>query len=448
MPAQRARAKPDAKRAKEATVRPGMQDVLVAIWSLYADELLPCGRILRKRVGELLARSRRRTEEAMDVDAVVLRRLCEESHLVHIRQESGGDWSALLLGVEERFVDVHSSEDDFGEEIWCKAEAHFQEITEALPGGRYSCARALAAMRLPFLAGLSLGRVCRFVQLAISQRKLLGYEHGCLVPYHQSRDRRKEQCAQFQRPCESATAAQSMPLASLATARSALAALLQTGPLPLSNVKRLFRSRLRLELSETTLGYSKLCELLQSPHFQDICEVQLEAHGHTVLPKLIPRLRHTLSLAAHIAPSEDVVCVPVSPAPHDCEKKPRTSDSSTCADSEEPEDCADTEERPRASSLLLSVEPLDLECLLEVELEQRPVGLWCSPQRTPGAARLLPLTPSPWSPVDTPMKVMPATPSPYADFGDQYICDRCSCRFCCCEAAKGVKSRLFLDGLL
>merc|ERR1719446_1619043 len=55
------------------------------------------------------------------------------------------------------------------------------------------------------------------------------------------------------------------------------------GTVPLSNVKRLFRSKFKTELSETKLGHSKLSELLQDERFQDICHVQLQGHGYIVV---------------------------------------------------------------------------------------------------------------------------------------------------------------------
>merc|ERR1719446_1861942 len=55
------------------------------------------------------------------------------------------------------------------------------------------------------------------------------------------------------------------------------------GTVPLSNVKRLFRSRFRTELSETKLGHSKLSELLQDARFSDICNVQLHGNGYIVV---------------------------------------------------------------------------------------------------------------------------------------------------------------------
>merc|ERR1719446_19478 len=55
------------------------------------------------------------------------------------------------------------------------------------------------------------------------------------------------------------------------------------GTVPLSNVKRLFRSKFQTELSETKLGHSKLSELLQDERFADICRVQLQGHGYIVV---------------------------------------------------------------------------------------------------------------------------------------------------------------------
>jgi hypothetical protein len=53
--------------------------------------------------------------------------------------------------------------------------------------------------------------------------------------------------------------------------------------LSVSNVKRLFRSRFELELSETLLGHSKLTTLLMDERLRDVCAVQLHGHGHAVV---------------------------------------------------------------------------------------------------------------------------------------------------------------------
>jgi hypothetical protein len=65
---------------------------------------------------------------------------------------------------------------------------------------------------------------------------------------------------------------------------------------PLSNVKRLFRSRFQTELSETMLGHSKLSELLQDDRFGDICMVQLQGHGYIVM-QVEPQENQTICLA-------------------------------------------------------------------------------------------------------------------------------------------------------
>lgn len=53
----------------------------------------------------------------------------------------------------------------------------------------------------------------------------------------------------------------------------------ESGMVAVSNVKRLFRSRFGLDLSETALGYSRVSELLQDHRLHDICA--LEARQRT-----------------------------------------------------------------------------------------------------------------------------------------------------------------------
>jgi hypothetical protein len=54
---------------------------------------------------------------------------------------------------------------------------------------------------------------------------------------------------------------------------------------PLSNVKRIFRSQYKTELSETALGYSKLSELLRDPYVSDLCIVELQRTGYAMIPR-------------------------------------------------------------------------------------------------------------------------------------------------------------------
>eukprot|EP00927_Polykrikos_kofoidii_P060833 TRINITY_DN55741_c0_g1_i1.p1 TRINITY_DN55741_c0_g1~~TRINITY_DN55741_c0_g1_i1.p1 ORF type:complete len:964 (+),score=182.93 TRINITY_DN55741_c0_g1_i1:189-3080(+) len=302
------------RSAKPQALKPTTQEVVAAVASLYFDALKPFGRLLRKRIAE---RSVAGTSEAgisgaasatsanvalPDVDVQHLRTLCDECEQLRVEPEEGGDWSALLVGCPSNFVDVYSSTDVYPEELWEGARAYFESADDeemTLPGGRYSGAQALMARNLEFLKGYTLGQVCHIVQLAISQKKFLGYLNGAVVQYSRSQSMMKENCAQQQQPsanpCQEAA---SLPVATWESAKSCLRIIIEEAvaaaacgegnvtalAVPLSNIKRLFRSRFQIELSETTLGHSKLSELLQDSRFDDICTVRLEGQGYTVVP--------------------------------------------------------------------------------------------------------------------------------------------------------------------
>jgi len=245
----------------------------------------------------------------VDVDIKRLRSGCESCPWLAVREEEGGDWSALFRGRHETFVDVYSPQDLYPPELWAAAAAYFGGLEDAsmvLPGGRYLCAQVLARRGLPFLAGRTLGEVCHIVQLAISQKKLLGYLNGAVVPYQRSQSMVKERCAERQRPCTSAPQGKSS-LASWTAVRKCLQEILKDVPLgsgsvPLSNVKRLFRSRFHLELSETALGHSKLSELLQDQRISDVCSVRLRGQGYVVAPlPREPQPKSQISLADSIS---------------------------------------------------------------------------------------------------------------------------------------------------
>ncbi|CAE7815645.1 unnamed protein product [Symbiodinium sp. CCMP2456] len=292
-------------------IKPDADEVLQCIESLYVDKLKPFGRILRKRVAERHVQIHLKEQhpfmpgaatELPDVDIKHLKGLCDDSDQLDIAPEEGGDWSATFRGRAQVFVDIYSPEDDYSPETWQAAREYFASLPESealLPGGRYSCAQALVQRELPFLGGFTLGEVCHLVQLAISKHKILGYCNGAVVPYSRSQSRVKEECAESQQPCigapkkEDPSSLSSLALASLEKAREHLREILRdassapsnSGPsmVPLSNVKRLFRSRYQIELSETALGHSKLSELLQDRRFSDICEVQLQGQGYIVV---------------------------------------------------------------------------------------------------------------------------------------------------------------------
>jgi hypothetical protein len=122
--------------------------------------------------------------------------------------------------------------------------------------------------------------------LAITQRKILGYLNGAVVAYSQSQSKLKEQLAQTGHPAAPMDdGVETIPVASLNVARSCMQQILKdgAGQVPLSNVKRFFHSKCNSELSETSLGYAKLSELLRGHHFQDICTVELRDSGYVVV---------------------------------------------------------------------------------------------------------------------------------------------------------------------
>jgi len=268
------------------------EEVFSSIETLYKDELKPYGRILRKRLVERAIEKKGCSNVDVDIqDVKDLCMACFPKLCVHA--EEGGEWSVTIGGRKSCFVDVYSPNDNYPTDLWERAAVYFDGVQESimvLPGGRYSCAQALMACQLPFLAGRSLGQVSHIVQLAISQKKMLGYLNGAVVPYKYSQSMVKEKCAERQRPCMGSMR-RAKKLATWDNVRTCLQQVLKScvadsGFIPLSNVKRLFRSKCRLELSETALGHSKLSELLQDDRLSDVCDVQLHGHGYIVIPNL------------------------------------------------------------------------------------------------------------------------------------------------------------------
>lgn len=264
-----------------------MVDVIAAVETLYNDELKPYGRLLRKRLHELASRA----GVSADVDSKTIRSFCQSCEWLNVQDEEGGEWVALLKGRSAIFVDFYSPIDMYPAELWRAVSSYFESLDDSnmvLPGGRYSCAQTLASRNLSFLSGFTLGQVCHIVQLSISQKKILGYLNGAVVPYGRSQSMLKERCAQRQRPCSN-TVRGVGPLVDWCRMRTCLREILESmapgaSSIPLSNMKRLFRAKFHVELSETALGHSKLSELLQDPRLSDLCSVRLQGHGYVVVP--------------------------------------------------------------------------------------------------------------------------------------------------------------------
>jgi hypothetical protein len=286
-------ATPKAKTARPSGRRSGKpappeideRDLLAAVESLYQDQLRPYGRLLRKRLNERGVAVGLNLGEA---GMVHLREQCLKSAWLTLETAQGGEWVAVLLGCKPDFVDVYSPVDHYPESLWSALEAYLERLTgeeAVMPSGRSSCAQCLLDRRLPFLHGYSLGRLCHIVQLMISQKKLLGYSNEGIVPYARSQSMLKEKAAQ-QRSCEDTS---DLPFATWTVVRRSMLEALQgenglPTPLPLSNIKRMFRTRFNTELCETALGHSKLSELLQDPCLDGICTVKLLEQGYFVLP--------------------------------------------------------------------------------------------------------------------------------------------------------------------
>jgi len=302
--------------SKGAKTQPKLElsesDMLAAVASLYADQLKPYGRILRKRLSERGVVVGLASGEA---GLGQLRILCAGSTWLKLESEQGGEWSALLVDERPNFVDVYSPIDAYPAEFWMAAAAYFERLEGTamiLPGGRFSCAQCLASRNLSFLGPYTLGQVCHIVQLAISQKKLLGYSSDGITPYAHSQSMLKDKAAAKQSACAALGGAGvgELPLATWESARQhlreALAFAMQEGAdsVPLSNIKRIFRSQFQTELSETALGHSKLSELLHDVRLRDICIVKLLDQGYFV----IPQFKLNAAQPAPPSPSRVVFC--------------------------------------------------------------------------------------------------------------------------------------------
>jgi hypothetical protein len=263
-------------------------DLLHAIDSLYNDHLRPYGRLIRKRLGE---DAEVKGTGAVDGNLGRLRAACEGSHKIRVEAEADGEWSAVLVGRSFDFVDFYSHNDPYPEDMWRAAQDYFEVMERengSLPGGRYATALALMKLDLPFLSTYSLGQLCHIVELAMTTRKLLGYLEGAIVPYACSHSRVKDSAAE--RRVGNGNASQQLPLATWEVARTCLREILASATrkgkasVPLSTLKRLYRSRFHTELSETALGYTKLTELLQDPRIADLCTVRLLEQGYVLTP--------------------------------------------------------------------------------------------------------------------------------------------------------------------
>jgi len=213
-----------------------------------------------------------------------------------------------LTGQPALFLDVCSSIDLYSDKLWKEATEYFENMDSerVFPGGRYACARFLEMCKLPFLQDYSLGQICHIVQLAITQRRLLGYRAGHLVAFKQSEICVKEQCALTQSP----SSQEEGPVASWDSARLCLQQLLTSNAISISNVKRLFCLHFGMELSETALGHVRLLDLLKDSRLNGVCSLHVEQNGQVMVKGIEPHF-HKSGPAPMTPPGMWSPCTPV-----------------------------------------------------------------------------------------------------------------------------------------
>merc|ERR1712048_861775 len=104
------------------------------------------------------------------------------------------------MGVDRQddFVDIYDSHDVYPTTLWdelrmfCDGPAGDRL---SLPGGRCACAQELRKYGPMSLRERSLGEVCHIIELALVQKKILGYSNGNVVAYRYSQQKLKEDYA-------------------------------------------------------------------------------------------------------------------------------------------------------------------------------------------------------------------------------------------------------------
>jgi len=132
------------------------------------------------------------------------------------------------------------------------------------------------------------------VQLAISQKKMLGHLNGRVVPFVHSESMAKAELAtqhawQYHGEAEAAWDTLRSQLLDLLASSS-------TGEVPIANLKRILRRRFRSEFSEVALGHLYLSECLQDPRLHDVCEVKLAARGYVIVAAKQLECSHPMNL--------------------------------------------------------------------------------------------------------------------------------------------------------
>lgn len=278
---------------------PEPDELLAALESLYEDRLEPCEDLVLRRLHERTG-SGWSGEGLRQIASRVLRIELHERGPVapgsnqfvkkgHAAQEQ---ITLYYLQPEPQgfkgFVNPSLLNDEYPAELWDEIQQHIKDggaIWDAQKGPRFSSRYILArAVRdhIPGLQAYKLGEVCHIIQLAVRVHNLLGYRNGLIVPFEQSIDNAKLNCAESLQPTGPDLTSGSW-VTSWDEFREQLKELLRLGTkhvlvdgevsqgLPLSALKAIYKKQFDKTLSETAMGHTKLSTLLDDPRLEDVC---------------------------------------------------------------------------------------------------------------------------------------------------------------------------------
>mmetsp|Transcript_123987 Transcript_123987/g.246888 ORF Transcript_123987/g.246888 Transcript_123987/m.246888 type:complete len:453 (-) Transcript_123987:82-1440(-) len=248
--------------------------LLVAVQSLYLDWLEPVEHHVIRRLEEY-------SGERWTLDR--LKQCVTEVPELHVEEHPWDPCRCRFHLVDypsQSFVNLTALSDPYPLELWrdlqLLVDHRRSEWAQGIASSRYDCARVLR-MHMPTLREYRFGQVCHIVQLAVRLRCIFGYRNGHIVPYALSRD-----CEKHSKACARQPVRQNLPshtgVASWHDFQAILRDILQDPSyfdgVPLMYLKRLFRERAGLQLSETALGCSTLKKVFEDPTISKLCRLQ------------------------------------------------------------------------------------------------------------------------------------------------------------------------------
>jgi hypothetical protein len=260
--------------------------VLIALNSLYDDELKPNLGLLRRRLKELY-------DVLLPVQDLreIIHRLAD-AKILHVEGDSKEPVLMLTSRPAGSLIDPTDPSEPYDQEIFQRMRVMMDAASASDPprlykGGRYGMAQQLRSVEMPELRSFSLGRVCHLVQRAID-KKIVGYKKGgSLVPYRLSDSLLKSTAEANDLLLESDLPA----IKTMAELRAVLTKLWMNPKhrkgLPLSRVKDEIRQSAKHSLSEQLLGFGKLSQLLTAPELEGSCNLSHEYDDVLLYPPFL-----------------------------------------------------------------------------------------------------------------------------------------------------------------